>query len=156
MDLIVGIGECIVSGNKHDCIKTFALSSCIAVTAYCPDKLCAGMVHIALPSPNRAQDGITRPFYYANTAIPMFIDKICSISKCHKDDLEICIFGGARSIKQNDIFYIGDKNTYAVKSALGKLNLNYTHEETGGVYSKTLEMKVETGEITVYLQPISI
>lgn len=152
----MGIGEYKVSNKKDDCLKTFALSSCVAVTAYCPGKGCAGMVHIALPSPTREQDGSSRPFYYASTAIPLFIDKICLVSGCDKSNLEIGIFGGARSINPDDVFNIGEKNISAVKSAIDSLNLKYIHEETGGVYSRTLEMKVETGDIKVSLQSISI
>ena len=47
MDKIVGIGEYAISNRREDIIKTFALASCVAVTAYSPSKGVAGMVHIA-------------------------------------------------------------------------------------------------------------
>lgn len=122
MDLIVGIGKYAVSNNKNDKIKTYALASCVAVTAYHPKNKIAGMVHIALPSPNLADEDTTRPCYYASTAVPLLINKICLDFGCPKDELEINFFGGAKSIRNNDVFTIGEKNINAVKNALNCLN----------------------------------
>ena len=50
MNRIVGIGEYVISNAPEDFIKTFALSSCVAVTFYNPSIHLAAMVHIALPT----------------------------------------------------------------------------------------------------------
>ena len=156
MDLIVGIGEYAVSNNENDSIKTFALASCVAVTAYYPKRKVAGMTHIALPSPNLAGEDTTRPCYYASTAVPLLINKICRDFGCLKDELEINFFGGAKSIRINDVFKIGEKNINAVKNALNCLDLKYRAAEIGGTYSRTLEMDAATGKIKMILQPITI
>ena len=75
---------------------------------------------------------------------------------CPKDELEINFFGGAKSIRTNDVFTIGEKNINAVRNALNCLNLKYRAAEIGGIYSRTLEMDVATGKIKVALQPITI
>jgi len=156
MDLIVGIGEYAVSNNKNDKIITYALASCVAVTAYHPKNKIAGMAHIALPSPNLAGEDTTGPCYYASTAVPLLINKICQDFACSKDELEINFFGGAKSIRNNDVFTIGEKNINAVKNVLNCLNLKYRATEIGGTYSRTLEMDVATGKIKMILQPITI
>ncbi|KUO77019.1 MAG: archease [Clostridia bacterium BRH_c25] len=156
MDLIVGIGEYAVTNNENELIKIFALASCVAVTAYDPKRKVAGMAHIALPAPNMAGEDTTRPCYYASTAVPLLINKICLDFGCPKDELEINFFGGAKSIRRDDIFNIGEKNINAVKNALNCLNLKYRAAEVGGTNSRTLEMDIATGKIKVALQPITI
>ena len=68
LELVVGIGEYRVSRQKNAVLKTYALSSCVAVTAYSPAQQAAGMIHIALPAPFTGAQGQLRPAYYAVTA----------------------------------------------------------------------------------------
>lgn len=157
MDKIVGIGECEVSNNKNDVLKTFALASCVALTVYCPVKNAAGMAHIALPAPHRLNDDSNiRPYYYATTAVPLLVNSICGKYKCSIDDLKIRLFGGADSILVNDVFEIGKKNLNIIKDSLDYIGLRYNASGTGGKYSRTLEMNVSNGNIKLTLQPIKI
>lgn len=157
MNKIVGIGEYALSNDKNDILKTFALASCVAMTVYCPITNAAGMVHIALPAPNQLNDNSNyRPYYYATTAVPLLISGMCNKYGCRKNDLQIKLFGGADSIQVNDMFEIGKKNLNIIKRSLARLGLRYNASETGGKYSRTLEMDVSTGDIKLTLQPIKI
>jgi chemotaxis protein CheD len=157
MDKIVGIGEYAISNNRDDVLKTFALASCVALTIYCPVKNAAGMVHIALPAPDRMNDDSNiRPYYYAATAVPLLINRMCNKYGCSKINLEVQLFGGADSIQADDVFQIGRKNLNIVKKSLACLGLQYNSSETGGKYSRTLEMDVSNGNIKLTLQPIKI
>jgi chemotaxis protein CheD len=156
LNKIAGIGEYIISNNKNDVLKTFALSSCVAVVVHSPRKGAAGMVHIALPDSKSSTGGNINSGYYANTAVPLLINRICSEYGCTKDELVIKLYGGARSVRNDDVFNIGEKNIRAVKKELDSLNLRYNKIETGGVYSRTLEMEVDTGLTKVTTQPIKI
>jgi chemotaxis protein CheD len=108
MDRIVGIGEFVISNHREDIIKTFALASCVAVTAYSSSNRVAGMIHIALPSSSRDVGPNVRPGYYAVTGVPSFINRMCSEYGCYKKDLKIGLYGGSNSINE-DIFLIGKK-----------------------------------------------
>ncbi|KUO76533.1 MAG: archease [Clostridia bacterium BRH_c25] len=157
MDRIVGIGEFAVSDKKDDVIKTFALSTCVAVAVYSPLRNVAGMVHVALPSPASARDDDQmRPCYYASTGVPYLINKMCSEFGCLKGELMVELFGGAMSVRNNDIFKIGTKNINTVKEILNVLNIKYRAIEIGGICSRTLAMDVATGKINVIMQPITI
>jgi chemotaxis protein CheD len=157
MHRIVGIGEYAVSNSKNDIIKTFALASCVAVTAYSPSKASAGMIHIALPYPTQIKEkSIVRTCHYASTGIPLFIDRMCSLLGCPKDELVVNIFGGADSTLKDDIFNIGKKNIEAVKAILDKMNIKYGASHVGGTQSRTLHMEVATGKIVLQTQPIII
>lgn len=157
MNRIVGIGEYIISDNEEDILKTFALATCIALTVYSPLKKVLGMVHIALPSSNINPDNtLLRPGYFADTAIPLLINKICLDYDCCKYELIVNIYGGAQSICKTDVFNIGKRNIDAVKEILSHNSIPFNAEETGGTNSRTVEMDVATGTVKIYLQPIQI
>ena len=157
MEKIVGIGNYAVSNSKNDILKTFSLASCVALTVYCPSKNASGMVHIALPAPDPLNDDSNkRPYYYATTAVPLLINRMCYEYRCNKNDLGIKLFGGADSIQINDQFEIGKKNLYYIKEILDYMGLKNDASETGGNCSRTLEMDVFTGKIKLTMQPIMI
>jgi chemotaxis protein CheD len=150
---LIGIGDYDVSNNQTDTIKTFALASCVAVTAYCPKKKAAGMVHVALPE----YTGIDVPRnsgYYASTGIAALIEKICRNYGCKKDELIIQMYGGASSMKENDRFKIGEKNILAVMEALSSLSLKIRKAEIGGHISRTIELDVATGAVKMSTLPM--
>lgn len=157
MEKIIGIGEYALSSNKDDVLKTFALASCVGITIYCSERRAAGMVHIALPAPNNLSnhDSIIRPYYYANTAVPLLIDRMCSKYGCSKNALKIRIFGGADSLRK-DIFHVGKKNLEITKKILTDMGLWYDSSQTGGKCSRTLELDVSNGNIKLTILPIGI
>jgi chemotaxis protein CheD len=152
----VGIGEYLISNNSANSIKTFALSSCVAVLAYHPLKLIAGMIHIALPSPTQGTFLKDRPGYFASTGVPLMLKEICAKYGCLPGELTIRIYGGAKSVRKNDFFHIGERNIKAVKEALAEFNLGIQKEVVGGFVSRTLEMSVNTGFVKVTEQPLMI
>lgn len=156
MAKIVGVGDCAVSTCQEETIITYALASCVAVTAYSTSKKAAGMVHIVLPSPSQNQNDSSGPYYYAVTGIPLMIDRMCAECGCFKSELRIKMFGGADSVREEDVFELGHKNRQMVERILKEMNLPYDASETGGVLSRTLEMDVATGVIIVKYQPITI
>lgn len=157
MEKIVGIGEYVISNNKEDIIKTFALASCVAVTAYSPVNETAGMIHIVLPCQTTTSfENYQQPYYYATLGVPLFINKMCLQYGCMKNDLIIELFGGAKSSNRNDIFNIGQRNIITVKKVLKDMNLNYIDTETGGTNSRTLELNVKTGKKQIFSQPMII
>ncbi len=156
MITVIGIGEYAISTNILDRLKTFALASCVAVTAYCPLKQVAAMIHIALPAPASVGEWKKRPAYYAATGIPIMIGKLCSEYGCNMKELRIQIYGGADSAAPDDVFNIGKKNIKAVCEILESLGLRISKEETGGRVCRTIELDVATGEIKVWTQDITI
>lgn len=155
MDKIVGIGEFIISNNKEDIIKTFALASCVAVTAYSRTQGVSGMIHMALPTKPAAGNKINRIAYYADTGLPIFINEVLYNCGNIREKLSIGIFGGATSV-QEDVFKIGPKNVAIVKKILRDFNLFYSIEETGDSISRTIYLDVATGVVKVMRLPIRI
>ncbi|MDF2685518.1 MAG: cheD1 [Clostridia bacterium] len=152
---IAGIGELIFSQSSDDILKTFALSSCVAVIAYNSLRRKAGLIHIALPCSDNIDDIKKRPHYYAETGVPLLIESMCRKFVCSKDDLTISLYGGAISARKDDIFNIGVRNLQAVRRILNNYNLKINANEIGGKLSRTVEIDVATGLIKVKSQPIN-
>lgn len=153
---IVGIGGYAISNQAGDVIKTYALSSCVAVTVHNPLKKIGGMIHIALPHPLPAHHSAVKPTYYAALGVPYLIDQMISRYGCSPDELEICVFGGANSVWKNDNFRIGARNLKAVTTILETMHLPYTLSDVGGFLARSVELEVGSGEIKVIRQPIAV
>lgn len=109
MDKVIGIGEYVISNDPEDTIKTFALSSCVALTAYHPKSKVLGMVHIALPSSK--EKPVHNPFYYAESAVPEFLEKFSSEYGCNRPELEIKV-SAERNLSEKETTFILGKGMY--------------------------------------------
>lgn len=156
MDMIIGIGEYAISCNQEDSIKTYALATCVAVTAYSPLKRVGGMVHIALPYITDIELSKSRPGYFATTGIPLLINLLLNKFGCLKEELNINIYGGADSICRKDIFNLGKRNINAVETVLSSYNLKIHRAEVGGLISRTIKLDILTGIVQISTQPINI
>ncbi len=154
MELVVGMGEYLVSNQEEDVLRTFSLASCVAVTVYSPIRRAAGMVHVVLPFPFDKKDKDQRPSYFAETGVPLLINTLCAKYACSKEELQIRIYGGADSMLEQDIFSIGKKNIEAVRDALSGMGLPIHAADLRGRDSRTIAMEVKTGVIHVFRQPI--
>ncbi|HHX73751.1 MAG TPA: chemotaxis protein CheD [Firmicutes bacterium] len=156
MQITVGIGECAVTNETAAKLKTYALGSCVAVTAYSRLHRAAGMVHIALPSPPNNEAAGQRPAYYASTGIPLLLEKMRREFGCRRTELLVGVYGGADSARGKDYFAIGKKNLTAVMRVLSDMSLTVSSAAVGGDVSRTVEMDVATGNVTITTQPILI
>lgn len=149
MEKTIGLGEMVVSNQIGDVLKTYALSTCVGVTAYSQSKRVAGMAHIVLPSPFPNIAEVAKPAYYATNGIPLLIHHLCHEYGCLKKDLTINLFGGADSKNSGDVFKVGNRNLIMIKHLLEYMNMNYQMIDTGGNYSRTIEMDIFSGEVKV-------
>lgn len=154
LDIAVGLGEIAISKNPDDLLKTFALASCVGITAYSSTNHVAGMIHIVLPERPTNSDLKTPPGYYAKTGVPLFITKLLNTG-CRKSDLKLQIYGGAES-RNKDSFKIGQRNLASVQEILLKLGFDFTLADVGGKISRTLIMHVSTGNVSISTLPIMI
>lgn len=154
MELVVGMGEYLVTDREEDVIRTFALASCVAVTAYSPFKKAAGMIHVVLPAPMDLRDRLERPSYFAETGIPLMFNAMYRKYGVKKEELYIHMYGGADSILPQDIYKVGKKNIDAVKYTLLGMGLMIRKADLRGSESRTITMDVRTGSVDVYRQPI--
>lgn len=155
---IIGIGEYAVSDNKEDIIKTFALGSCVALVIYNPMLKRLGMVHIALPESSILKWGTNNQKlgYFADIAVPFIFQKVCNGLSNYNENFKVSLYGGASSRNGDDVFKIGQKNLIKIKSILEEKKINYDITNTGGFFSRTVEIDVATGILKIGLQPMKI
>ncbi len=153
---VLGIGEYCVTSDKRNTIKTYSLGSCVALTMYCSTRKVCGMAHIALPTSANKEGENHPPAYFADSAISLMLNEFCYNYGCRLESLQIGMFGGASSVRKNDVFKIGSKNIEKIKSILFNKNMMVGKEDLGGHYSRTVEIDVETGMVKVDCHPIII
>jgi chemotaxis protein CheD len=149
---VVGIGEMEVSDQAENLLRTFALGSCIGVVMLAPylnKRFVAGLLHVALPdsSINRLL-ALERPGYFADTGIPILIEKMLAYGLRDKD-LIVKIAGGANIMDPDNRFKIGTKNVLAVKKLLQGYGLQPVVEDVGGSISRTVTVAVNSGRVLV-------
>ena len=147
----VGIGELAVSKNPDDHIKTFGLGSCVAIIALDPKVKAVGLAHIALPDSSINPDKANKlPAYFADTGIPYLIKEMAKLG-CHPKGLGLIvkIIGGAQVMDPNQRFNIGKRNVLTIKKVLWSFQLAVVAEETGGSISRTVDVDVSNGRVTI-------
>ena len=147
----VGIGELAVSNNPDEHLKTFGLGSCVAIIALDPKARTVGLVHVALPNSSiNPEKAAKLPGYFADTAIPQLISDMSKLG-CHSRGagLIIKIVGGAQVMDPNQRFNIGKRNVLTIKKLLWSIKLAVVVEETGGGISRTVDVDVKTGRVTI-------
>jgi chemotaxis protein CheD len=154
---IVGIGDYEISSNEEDIIKTFALGSCVALVIYSQSMKRLGMVHIALPdSTITKNDDNYKKGYFADIAVPMLFNKVCGGFLNYKKEFKVSLYGGALSKNKEDVFNVGQRNLKKIKEILTENKVSFEYINTGGYYSRTIEVDVKTGTPIINEQPINI
>ena len=149
LEITLGIGHLGATNTPLSGLKTYALGSCVAVILLCPDTKGVGMVHIALSdsSINRAK-ATELPGYFADTGLPALLQKMATVNGNKKNIRMFAkLAGGASMIGSSDTFNIGPRNILQVKSLLTAARIPLVAEDTGGTYSRTVSVSVDTGEV---------
>lgn len=157
MKKIVGVSDLKVSNDINDTIITYALGSCLGITAYDPIVKVGGMVHIMLPlSKSDPEKAKLKPTMYVDTGFALLLQNVFSLG-ARKQHLEINVAGGA-SMKQNsgeDYFKIGQRNFTAFRKLLWKNDYIIANQEVGGAISRTLTLDISTGLVTMNKIPMN-
>lgn len=152
MKYVVGIGERKIASNRDDSIIIHALSSCVAVIFYDPVDLIGAMIHIALPKNANKIDNVKKTFYYADTGLKSLVEELEKKYFITLKRTEIHVIGGSSSKNKDDQFRIGERNLEEVRAILRNFNLHFVEDSTGGNMSRTVELEIETGNLTIKSQ----
>ncbi|MCP3941852.1 MAG: HDOD domain-containing protein [Desulfobacteraceae bacterium] len=126
------------------------LGTCLGVALYDKTHKIGGMIHILLPEP-LGTIGTDCPEKYASTGIPILIDKILSMGSS-PENLRAVIAGGALvgPVSPQDIgLDIGGRSTDITRAILQSRGIKIIKSETGGFFTCTLELNMETGKTTI-------
>lgn len=147
--LTVGVADMIVSKDHTAMVVTYALGSCIGVTAYDPETRIGGMLHFMLPKPPKdGQVDESRPYMYATRGIPALIKQLEDLGADARR-MVFCAAGAAEVMEDGGFFAIGQRNRTIMRKIFWKKNLVLAAEDTGGSMARTMSLNLGTGEVRV-------
>lgn len=149
--LVVGIAELRVTGDPEDVLVTYALGSCLGVTAHDPQAGVGGLLHAMLPTASAdAEQGRLAPARYVDSGITALFHEMYRLG-ARKDRIVLKVAGGASALKAGtvDSFQVGKRNYVALKKLLWKNGVLIQGEDVGGDRSRTLSLEVATGLVTL-------
>ncbi|MFC7679583.1 chemotaxis protein CheD [Paenibacillus sp. GCM10028914] len=132
-------------------LRTTGLGSCVGLTLYDPLLKIGGMAHIMLPSSSIAREGQLNLAKYADTALPVLLNKLKDMG-ASPGRLVAKMAGGSQMFAfagAGDSMRIGPRNVEACKAGLEQLGIPLIGEDTGGNYGRTVELDCTTGKFTI-------
>jgi len=143
------ISDMKASADPDVVLVTHSLGSCIGLIAYDPARNAGALLHFQLPdSANHGQRARENPFMFADTGIPLFLERLYALG-ASKNRIVVSMFGGANMLDDEDTFKIGTKNARATKKILWQHALSVAHEDVGGRSSRTISLEVGKGLIAL-------
>jgi chemotaxis protein CheD len=145
--IIVGISDCQIGSEPAQTLTTYALGSCIAVTAFDPDAGIGGLLHYMLPDSaiDRAA-ARANPYRFADTGIPLLIEKACRKGASRRR-LIVAAAGAAQMLDPENVFDIGRRNYAALRKILWKAGLLLQAEAIGGTTSRNVRLDLGSGRV---------
>jgi len=95
--------------------------------------------------PARGRDN---PYTFADTGIPLLIEKLCA-KGASKRRLVPCAAGGAQLLDSQGLFEIGKKNCLATRRMLWKHGMLLQKEVVGGSTFRTISLEITTGRLVL-------
>jgi len=131
-------------------IRTSGLGSCVGIVIYDLPKKIAGLAHIMLPDSKLSRQKKLNHFKYADTAIPILIEKLF-INGARRNYLQAKLAGGAQMFQFSDtnVMRIGERNITAVQTILKDLNIPVVAADVGGSKGRTIEFDPSTGLLKI-------
>ena len=147
--IVVGIADCRVADAPEQVLATFALGSCIGLTAYDPKAGLGGLLHFMLPESSREDVKSGRnPYMFADSGIPLLFREAYR-KGADKRRLRVRVAGGAQVMDPEGIFNIGLRNCLAMRRILWKAGVLVHGEEVGGNTPRTVRLEMESGRFYV-------
>ena len=143
--LVVGVGDLGVSNNSMLTLSTYALGSCVAVTAYDPVVKVAGLLHLMLPESSISPDkAVNQPAMFADTGLPLLFRSLGGMN-AQRARLKIFVAGGASVLGDSQIFRIGERNVENTLGWLQRNNFRVDRREVGGGINRSVHFELATG-----------
>lgn len=145
MRLIIGIAEMQISRDPADLLVTHALGSCVGITLHDPIARVGGILHYMLPlSSLDPAKAAKNPYMFGDSGIPEFFQAAYKAGAT-KDNLRVCMAGGASVIQDSQKFDIGQRNVVIARKLFWKNAVLIAAEHVGGTLPRTLYLDMTTG-----------
>ncbi|APH05235.1 chemotaxis protein CheD [Bacillus weihaiensis] len=132
-------------------IRTAGLGSCVGLILFDKYSKKAGLAHIMLPDSSLAQKGNLNQAKYADTAIPLLLDKLKE-SGANIHSLKAKMAGGAQMFQfqtASEMMRIGPRNIESVRMVLLRSQIPLISEDVGGSSGRTIEFNPDTCDLMI-------
>ena len=147
--VVVGVADMAIAAGPVGQIVTYALGSCIGLSAYDPVAKVGGLLHFMLPQPSEQADPKDlKPYMFATTGIPLLFRKLADAG-ANKGRLIVCAAGGAEIINDAGVFAIGKRNRTILRKIFWKDGTVIAAEDSGGNSARTMTLKLDSGEVRI-------
>lgn len=147
--IVVGMADCRIGDAPGQVLATYALGSCIGLAVHDAKAGVGGLLHFMLPDSGIDQArGRENPWMFADTGIPMLLDRLCSRG-ASKRRLTVRAAGGASMMDQENVFDIGRRNYLAMRKILWKAGVMVHGEAVGGIRSRTVRLEIGSGKFLI-------
>lgn len=147
--LVVGVADAAVGCARDGRIVTYALGSCIGLTAYYPVAKVGGMLHYLLPQPGAgAETEDVSAAMYGSTGVPMLVDRLTSRG-AEASRLVLVAAGAAEILAGGSTMAIGKRNHAMLRKVLWRLGLELAASDVGGDQARTLRLDLADGAVRV-------
>ena len=147
--LVVGVADMAIGRESQGRIVTYALGSCIGLTAFDPIAKVGGMLHYMLPQPaDQADPKTLKPFMFATTGIPLMLRRLAEAGAV-ANRLIVCAAGGAEILESASTLAIGKRNRTMLRKVLWKVGLALAAEDTGGGIARTMTLDLNRGDVSI-------
>jgi len=142
----------VVSNDPERVLITYGLGSCLGIAVYDAKVRVGGLLHVMLPmKPDRRAEATSDPYKFVESGVPLLF-KACYELGAAKSRLELRVAGGARVGEGPDSFQIGKRNFLALKNLLWRNGVLIKAADVGGKLSRTMEMSMATGDVSLRIQ----
>ena len=145
----MGMADCRIGDAPGQVLATYALGSCIGLAVHDAKAGVGGLLHFMLPDSGIDHErGRENPWMFADTGIPMLLDRLCARG-ASKRRLTVRAAGGASMMDQENVFDIGRRNYLARRKILWKAGVMVHGEAVGGVRSRTVRLEIGSGKFLI-------
>jgi chemotaxis protein CheD len=146
---VVGVADLVVAKESQGQLVTYALGSCIGLSAWDPVGKVGGLLHYMLPQPAETADPkALKHFMYATTGIPLLFRKLVELG-AQQSRLVLCAAGGAEILEGASGMAIGKRNRTILRKVLWKMGLALAAEDAGGNIARTMTLDLAKGEVRI-------
>lgn len=147
--LVVGVGDMGVGTPSDGQLITYALGSCIGVSAFDPVARIGGLLHFMLPEPGAdSAEAEARPCAYGSSGLPLLFQKLREAGAV-RERCVICAVGGAEISAAAGAFAIGRRNRALLRQICCAEGVALAAEDTGGKHPRTLVLSLSDGTVRV-------
>lgn len=147
-EIIVGVGEHRVSNDPNTVISTYALGSCLGITAYDAVHKVGGLLHAMLPSSQTASNANSRRGMFVDTGFADLLEDMAELG-ASMTQIQFKVFGGAKVLQADRFFRIGEKNAEALEALMAEHGYQPAVWEVGGNLNRTIKLNNATGQVRV-------